>query len=151
MPKEMARITRAACIGKRKGKDNYSCRFRIPVSPNSLETYWSPWFRFTAHNAVEKESAVMKIRQELEDEINGRAISQDMPFGKYACEFHQNRKDSGELNELSWDRETLIINQIESSLLAPIAVRNIISSNIEFCISELRKDPYLPLVLLQHS
>ena len=141
MPREMIRITRAANIGKRKGKNDYSCRFRIPVAPNSLETYWSPWFKFTAKNAVEKESAVMKIRQELEDEINGKTISQDAPFGKYAREFHENRKDSGELNELSWDREELVIKQIESSTLAPIAVKNLISSDIEFCIRELRKDP----------
>lgn len=107
MPREQIKITRAANVGKRKGKNEYSCRFRIPVAPNSKETYWSPYYKFTARNASEKESAIMRIRQELEDGLNGKTCTQETPFASYAWAFHENRKDSGELNKLSWDREGL--------------------------------------------
>ena len=141
MPKEQIKITRAANVGKRKGKHEYACRFRVPIAPNSKETYWSPYFKFTARNAYEKESAIMKLRQELEDEINGKTCSEETTFGKYARQFHEDRKDSGELNQLSWDRENFIIKDIERSSIGSIALKNLITSDIEACIQELRADP----------
>lgn len=141
MPKQKIKITRAPNVGKRKGRNQYSVRFRIPISPNSKETYWSPYFKFEAKNALEKEIEIAKIRQYIEDEINGISCDANVGFGKYARQFHENRKNSGELNKLSWDREEIIIKQIESSPLSPISLKNLTSPDIESCVADLRNDP----------
>lgn len=141
MPKRRIEITRAAAIKKLKGRNQYSCRFRVPIAPGSIETYWSPWFKFSARTTYEKESEVMRIRTEYEDEINGKTCFDDSLFGEFAEKWHNNRKDSGALNELSWIREGDYIKQIQESSLANIRIGDIIPTDIEVCIAELRRDP----------
>lgn len=129
MARKYIRITTEPEI--RKGKKGYSFRFRIPAHDNEPERK-SPWQKATpgAKIGIVRQEAE-EYRQELEEEINDWQNAKGITLGQYARKWHEQRVDDGTINELSADREALIIKQIEESDIGAIPIAEIETEDIE--------------------
>lgn len=126
---------------KKLKKGNYSCRYRIPKHGKEPEKK-SPWKQLaaTTKNKAKREAEI--YREELEDELNNYAMRDDITFGEYARRWHEDREGTDEINELSWDREEIIIKSIETSCIANIELKDLTTEDIDALKAEGGKKGY---------
>lgn len=130
MPRKRIQITTEPEIKKLKRR-GHSVRFRIPAHDGKPESK-SKWKKLP--DAKTKGMALIgaeEYRRELQDEINDYASRPGISFGEYARNWHDDRKDSGELNGLSFDREELLIRKIEKTSLAGIPLEEVAEEDID--------------------
>lgn len=124
----------------RKLKRGWAVRYRIPAHDGEPESK-SKWRKCPdAKSKGEARREAEEYRQELEDEINDYTTRENITLGEYAQRWHEDRKDNGELNELSWERENPQIRQIQATKLAKIPLDEITEEDIETFKRELSKE-----------
>ncbi len=130
MPRKIIHITEEPEIKKLK-RGGFSVRFRIPAHGGepSSKSGWRKYPELTTKGQAKRAAA--EYREELEDQINDYTIKENITFGEYGRRWHENRKGSGEINDLTYDREEIIIKSIEESSLAEITLLEITTEDID--------------------
>lgn len=113
-----------------KGKKGTSFRYRIPAH-HGQPARWSKARQAQGKKKGEILAEAEAYRQELEEEINDWRSNADITLGKYAREWHDERKDSDEITQRTWEREEITIKDIEESEIANIAINEIEPEDIE--------------------
>ena len=126
MAREYVKITTEPEI--RKGQRGTSFRFRIPAHHGKPASK-SPWRKAKGKKKGEIAAEAEAYRQELEEEINDWGTRGDMPLGEYARRWHEARQEK--IAVVSWEREEIIIKQIEGSDLGKIPIQEIEPEDIE--------------------
>ncbi len=106
------KVTSQGSIEKR-GKNSYRVRFCLGTDPISGKYRYSPWrsVKGTKTDAVREAES---YRRELECGL--RVDLQDMTFGQFAALFHQDRINTGIVEEATLSAERIIINALNQYL-----------------------------------
>ncbi len=113
-----------------RGKKKTSVRFRIPAHHGQPERK-SPAREVEGKKKGEILAEAEAYRKELEEEINDWRADGNITLGKYAREWHDEREDSDEIGARGWEREDIIIRQIEESEIASIPMIEIEPEDLE--------------------
>lgn len=138
MTRERLRITAQPEIRKLK-RGGHAIRYRIPAHDGQPERK-SEWRKYPeAKTKGQARRAAEQYRAEIEETINDYTTREHITLGEYAQHWHEDRKDNGDLNTLSWERERPQIRDIQDTKLARLQLDEITEDDIEDFKKELRK------------